>query len=309
MSRNFKERAMTQDLSTINGIIRYLDLWLKGDRSTSKEALKQGCLKMASILKNATVETERELSQTGETHESLAEPVESCIIAYERLRDIVLDIAETSSQEHEDALQDYLEELEEAADFLGRAQQELNTWLHAPIARCPRCGGHDGDPCPVCHLDLLFPDPQGGTESRFSSASLPQEYGPVFNTYTAVRNGERKLSELINLLPPVEKNAREYMASVTASLTQQPHSTSLLQAKDTLTELHDGIRQIRHTWDSRKMVDLQDGWTKVFRSSVRFERLRLELLEEFGGEQGRAKLAQERRQLSLQDSVTLSFED
>lgn len=300
---------MTQDLSTINGIIRYLDLWLTGDRSTSKESLKQGCLEMASILKNAIVETEGELSQTGETDESLAEPVESCIIAYERLRDIVLDIAETSSQGPGDDLQDYLEELEEAAEFLGRAQQDLNTWLQAPVARCPRCGRHEGDPCPVCHLELLFPDPQGGTESRFRSALLPQEYGPVFDAYTAVRNGERTLSELINLLPPLEKNTREYVASVTASLSQHPDSTSLLQAKETLTELLDGIRQIRHSWDSRKMVDLQDGWTKVFRSSVRFEKLRLELLEEFGGDQGRAKLAQERRQRSLQDSVSLSFED
>ena len=57
------------------------------------------------------------------------------------------------------------------------------------------------------------------------------------------------------------------------------------------------------------MTDLQDGWGKVFRSAVRFERLRLELLEEFGGEQGQAKVSQERRQLSQQDSVSIHFED
>ena len=57
------------------------------------------------------------------------------------------------------------------------------------------------------------------------------------------------------------------------------------------------------------MTDLQDGWSKVFRSAVRFERLRLELLEEFGGEQGQAKVSEERRNLSGQDSVNISFED
>ena len=57
------------------------------------------------------------------------------------------------------------------------------------------------------------------------------------------------------------------------------------------------------------MTDLQDGWSKVFRSAVRFERLRLELLEEFGGEQGQVKVSEERRNLSEQDSVTITFED
>ncbi|MEE4247448.1 MAG: hypothetical protein V2I33_18725, partial [Kangiellaceae bacterium] len=165
------------------------------------------------------------------------------------------------------------------------------------------------DPCPACGLELLFPDPQGGAASKFESAVLPQEYGPIFDAYTAVRNGERALSELIRLLPSIEKNAREYLASVRSSLNQKPHSASLLQANETLLDLNDGIHQIKQTWESRKMVDLQDGWSKVFQSSMRFEKVRLELLEELGGEEGQAKLAQERKQLSLQDSVTLSFED
>ena len=300
---------MTQDLSTINGIIRYLKLWLESDPSTSTDSLKQGCMKMADILNAAISETDLELSQTGDTDESLAEPVESCILAYERLRDIVLDIAESASQGTGEAIRDFLNELEEAAEFLRRAQEELHTWLQAPITRCPRCGGQDGDPCPICHLELLFPDPQGGTESKFRSALLPQAYGPIFDAYTAVRNGEKTLSELIRLLPPVERDIREFIASVTASLSQQPDSASLIQARDTLVELNDGLRQIRKTWESRKMTDLQDGWAKVFRSAVRFERLRLELLEEFGGEQGLAKVSQERSQLSQQDSVSISFDD
>ncbi|MBL4805375.1 MAG: hypothetical protein JKY71_10960 [Alphaproteobacteria bacterium] len=300
---------MTQDLSTINGIIRYLKLWLESDPSTSTDSLKQGCMKMADILNAAISETDLELSQTGDTDESLAEPVESCILAYERLRDIVLDIAESASQGTGEAIRDFLNELEEAAEFLRRAQEELHTWLQAPITRCPRCGGQEGDPCPICHLELLFPDPQGGTESKFRSALLPQAYGPIFDAYTAVRNGEKTLSELIRLLPPVERDIREFIASVTASLSQQPDSASLIQARDTLVELNDGLRQIRKTWESRKMTDLQDGWAKVFRSAVRFERLRLELLEEFGGEQGLAKVSQERSQLSQQDSVSISFDD
>ena len=300
---------MTQDLSTINGIIRYLKLWLESDPSTSTDSLKQGCMKMADILNAAISETDLELSRTGDTDESLAEPVESCILAYERLRDIVLDIAESASQGTGEAIRDFLNELEEAAEFLRRAQEELHTWLQAPITRCPRCGGQEGDPCPICHLELLFPDPQGGTESKFRSALLPQAYGPIFDAYTAVRNGEKTLSELIRLLPPVERDIREFIASVTASLSQQPDSASLIQARDTLVELNDGLRQIRKTWESRKMTDLQDGWAKVFRSAVRFERLRLELLEEFGGEQGLAKVSQERSQLSQQDSVSISFDD
>ena len=300
---------MTQDLSTINGIIRYLKLWLESDPSTSTDSLKQGCMKMADILNAAISETDLELSRTGDTDESLAEPVESCILAYERLRDIVLDIAESASQGTGEAIRDFLNELEEAAEFLRRAQEELHTWLQAPITRCPRCGGQEGDPCPICHLELLFPDPQGGTESKFRSALLPQAYGPIFDAYTAVRNGEKTLSELIRLLPPVERDIREFIASVTASLRQQPDSASLIQARDTLVELNDGLRQIRKTWESRKMTDLQDGWAKVFRSAVRFERLRLELLEEFGGEQGQAKVSQERRQLAQQDSVSIRFED
>ena len=35
----------------------------------------------------------------------------------------------------------------------------------------------------------------------------------------------------------------------------------------------------------------------------------VELLEEFGGEQGLAKVSQERSQLSQQDSVSISFDD
>jgi hypothetical protein len=44
--------------------------------------------------------------------------------------------------------------------------------------------------------------------------------------------------------------------------------------------------------ESRRIVDLRQGWDLVFEEAARFESLRLELLAEAGGEAGRI-LAQE----------------
>lgn len=294
------------DTSTIKGLKLYLELWLEKDEIAPSRGLKQGCASMIKTLHGAILATEQDLKKTGQTDESLADPVERTIEAYERLSEVMEDLISSVDEENRERAVELSEELDEAADYLSEAQDDLDAWVQEPILRCPRCGSNENDPCSTCGLELLVLDPQGGSKASDSSAALPQEFGRVFEAYTAVRNGEKTLGELVTVLPLVEKNLGGYMTVVNASLVERPESQTLLETRETLTQLRGGIQKMRNTQQTRLMTDLQDGWLQVFRNGVRLQELRLNLMEELGGEVGRAQAAQERSLTTQQDSVSIS---
>jgi rubrerythrin len=297
------------DTSTIKGIMLYTKLWIEREEVATTKGLKQGCLQMLRTLDSAIFATEKDLDSTGQTDESLADPVERCMEAYERLKEVVAEIAEAASKEDREEVSELLVDLEDAAAFLGEAQEDLNIWLAEPVLRCPKCGASDQDPCSVCHLELLFPDPKGGGSAGDRSALLPQEFGVVFEAYTAVRNGEKTLSDLIRVLPSIEKTIRSYTAIVNASLIEKPESSTLLATRETLVELSRGIQIMRETSSTRRMTDLQDGWLLTFRNAVHLQEHRLELMEELGGQVGQNLAVKERAATAQQDSFSFSQEE
>jgi hypothetical protein len=297
------------DTSTIKGIKLYTQLWLDRESVATTEGLERACRQMVGTLGGAILATEQDLKSTGQTDDSLADPVERSIEAYERLKEILSEMAEAVVKSETEEVAELLSDLDEAAEFLREAQEELNAWLEEPVLRCPRCGASDQDPCSVCHLELLYPDPKGGRGAGDQSALLPSEFGVVFDAYMAVRNGERTLSELIRVLPSIEKTLGSYTAIVNASLMEKPESSTLRNTRDTLAELKRGIQIIRGTGSTRSMTDLQDGWLLVFRNAVSLQDHRLALMEELGGQVGQEQAAKERAAVVQQDSFSFSRED
>ena len=296
--------GVAPDTSTITGIGSYTSFWLDGDESAFSTHLEEACLQMATTLQQAVLATEADLEKTGPTDEMLADPTIRCVEAYERLKEVVLDMAAAVKEEDRVLTKDLLEELNEAADFLAEAQGDLEAWLSEPVLRCPRCGGEEADPCPQCGLELLIPDPQGGMGVREQSVLLPQEYGQVLDAYVAVRNGEQTLSVLIRRLPLIEKTLAKHSTLINASLQAEPENRILLDTKATLANIQTGIQTIRETLQTRRMTDLQAGWLQVYQNAAKLEELRLELLEDLGGEEGEARAAQERAAARNQDSVS-----
>ena len=296
--------GLAPDTSTITGICSYTIFWLDGDQSASSAHLEEACLQMARTLQQAVLATEADLERTGPTDEMLADPTIRCVEAYERLKEVVLDMAASVKEDDRALTKELLDELNEAADFLAEAQGDLEAWLTEPVLRCPRCGGEEADPCPQCSLELLIPDPQGGMGVRERLVVLPQEYGQVLDAYVAVRNGEQTLSVLIRRLPLIEKTLAQHSTLINASLQAQPENPILNATKETLASVRAGIQTMRETLQTRRTTDLQAGWLQVHQNAAKLEDLRLELLEDLGGEEGQARAAQERIAARNQDSVS-----
>ena len=82
------------DTSTIKGIQRYGEMWLSEEESVKSLEFKRACESMMDVLGRAITATEADLEQTGVTHQSLADPVEKSIEAYERLREVLGDLVD-----------------------------------------------------------------------------------------------------------------------------------------------------------------------------------------------------------------------
>ena len=302
--------GIVPDTSTIKGIIQCLRLWLEDLEKVSSDLLERGCLEMSPRLEAARLETEKDLEGTGAATEAeLEDSVLRSIEAYQHLKEITLEIAEAVRNGNRDAGKELLRELEEAAEYLKEAQEDLQLWVEQPVQRCPRCGAQDNDPCSKCGLELLFPDPQGGAGIAAGTAQLPSEFGALYRAYTAVRDGETSLSTIWGALPAVEKSTNSYLAVINASLMEKPHSSTLLQTRETLGLLAEGIAAMRSTGSTRRMTDLQNGWQTIFQNAVKLEELRLQLLEELGGEAGQAQARKERVVSSQRDTFSFSQEE
>lgn len=104
------------DTSTIKGIQRYGEMWLSEEETVNSLEFKRACESMMGVLGRAITATEADLEQTGATHQSLSDPVERSIEAYERLREVLGDLVDTVGAEDRARAKGLLDELSEAAE-------------------------------------------------------------------------------------------------------------------------------------------------------------------------------------------------
>lgn len=298
------------DTSTIKGIKSYTEFWISGEQSATSEHLADACEQMINTLAQAIVDTEAELATTGRTHDSLADPVERSIQAYERLQEILADLQDVAVSRQRDEARELLVEMQEAADFLRESQLDLQEWVSKDVLRCPRCGGTEADPCPACGLLLMYLDPEGGASvANDASVSLPQEFGALYSAFLEIRDGKTSLAKLKAVLPKAERSVNAFLASVQAARTQNQDSSNLIDGETHLLEMKDGLSILRATLTSRRITELQDGWLKLFRGAAGLQSTRLALLEEFGGEEGREMAKKVKESRTNLDSVSWSNDD
>lgn len=297
------------DTSTIKGIKKYAELWTAGEQNATSDHLGTACEQMINTLTQAIVDTEADLATTGQTHDSLAEPVERTIQAYERLQEILQDLRKVVRSRQRAEATGLLLELQEAADFLREAQSDLQDWVSRDVLRCPRCGSTEADPCRTCGLLLMYLDPNGGTNASDPSVVLPPEFAELYSVFLDVRDGKVSLTQLGRVLPKGEQSVNAFLASVQAALTQNQDSSNLAQGEACLLEMKDGLATLRSALTSRRIVELQAGWLQFFRSAAKLMETRLALLEEFGGEAGRKAVEQDRKSQIGHDSVSWSRDD
>jgi rubrerythrin len=298
------------DTSTIEGIKAYTELWVSGEQGADSVHLLSAYQEMIDKLVQAVLDTEAELAQTGQTDESLAQPVGRSIQAYQQLQDILKELKKAVSEHNFKEARSLLSEMQEAANFLKEAQQDLTNWVRRDVLRCPRCGGTGQDPCPSCGLVLMSLDPSGGVQTHDSPMDLPPEFGDLYSAVLAIRDGKLSLTKLGQALPKVEKNVNSFLASVqAASKSTQQESQNLVQGEACLQEMKAGLHRLRDTLNSRSMIDLQQGWIQLFKGASRLQEIRRSLLREFGGEQGREVADREEAFQTKQDSVSWSNDD
>jgi rubrerythrin len=293
------------ETNTIKGIKAYAELWVAGEQSADSAHLKSSCQQMIHRLIQAVLDTEAELAQTGRTDESLAEPVENSIQAYEQLQEVLKDLITAVSGRNRKEARNLLVEMQEAADFLEQAQNDLTSWVQQDVLRCPRCGSTEPDPCPSCGLLLMYLDPAGGVQTNDSSTTLPPEFSELHSSVTAIRDGKVSLAQLGQALPKVEKSVNAFLASVQAASNQE-QSQNLVQGEECLLKMKSGVNQLRDTLKTRRVVDLQQGWVQLFKGASELQDIRRKLLREFGGEKGRDVADQEEALQSNQDKISWS---
>lgn len=276
MSEAFPE---TPDTATLRGIVDYAKLWLAEDENAPAVELVVGCQYVAIQLEKARDDA----ASTVDVDESLALPVRQSVEAHESLHDIVLTLAEYVDKNNRSAVRRNLPKLEEAITLLREAKEALGGWSRQISLRCPRCRKSQGDPCPVCGLELLYLEPEG--ESSRTMSSFPKEFSQVFQVYSKVIRGDLSLSAVFSSLEPLKRNLRSFQALVSSSLDGSPDSNVLKELEECLQSIFEGVSAMESTAQTRRMIDLRRGWYQVFESGIKFKDLRQRFLEEFGGEE------------------------
>lgn len=277
------------DTSTVRGIGDYTDLWLAGEDRASTRDLKLACESMMRLLTGVILDTKASLATTGQTHDDLADPMERTLMAYERLKEILEDLHKVVSSGDRNEAKIILEEMREANDFLREAADDLERWQKEEKLRCPKCGSVEFDPCKVCGVQLVYIDTGAGSEEdvSLSSAELPKEYGELYKTVMAVMDGRVSLSNLSGPLQKIERSTSSLLASINVVVRQKPEAASALNCQECLHQIKSGLVLIANFLENRRIANLKKGWDMVFEEATRFEVLRLELLAEAGGEEGR----------------------
>lgn len=201
--------------------------------------------------------------------------LEASLQEYQDLGYYLGQLSEGITEKNSARVQDDLLQLKGASRSLTDQQQSIERWLNAGVLRCPRCGSpeHQGKQilCATCDLELLYPDPSGGTgPSR--SVTLGAEYKQVNDAYLAVVKGERPLS---TLKAPLEQLRRLLERYAHLAEREKTSREGLRQALDQVAASArsslQGLGQMSDAQQTRRVSDLHQGWQVIFEEALELQ--------------------------------------
>lgn len=246
---------------SIGGVVDRVRAWLD-DRCHSRELLS-ATMAALSPLENFQEETVPDNldPELRKLREALLEGLNGTLECLEALRDAV-------QEEEKEAVKEALLELEEAAAETRDAQAALDSWVRAPIARCPKCGCSGSERCPTCKTECLVPDPD------FEELELPESLGPsqlrVLESYLAVLRGDGTLEQLEPALQELEDTLAQLLSLAQRAEDELPGAKRVPALVERSGE---GIASMRRARASRRMGDLNHGWKLILEGALEMQRI------------------------------------
>ncbi|MCA9790135.1 MAG: hypothetical protein KC910_00005, partial [Candidatus Eremiobacteraeota bacterium] len=195
----------------------------------------------------------------------------------------------------------------ECIELALEALESISLTIERDLAEphCPGCGQPGFDVCTTCNLEVLIPVPE---DARFTPCAeevvLAPEYQRVFHLYEDVLAGKVTLLRLLNSLAPLESRLQE-KANIARILIHQGQALEGMgRIPELVAESLDGLDQMREAGESREMLDLAQGWDRVFRAALDLN----DVMDGIARASGRAP-ALSRRTQGTSDSVVLSHEN
>lgn len=284
--------------TNLRGLLRITRAWLAG--KTSQQKVEESLHAMLRTIEAAQEETRLEL-RTSNWGPHLTGLVEQQLEAYAQVRRALARLGVALRDRA--VVGEDLECVELGLEALESVSLTIERDLAEP--HCPNCGQPGFDVCTTCNLEVLIPVPD---DARFSPCTeevvLAPEYQRVFHLYEDVLEGRVRLTRLLNSLAPLESRLQE-KANISRILLHQGKSLDgMSRIPELVAESLDGLDQMREAGESREMLDLAQGWDRVFRAALELN----DVMAGIARAAGRAPATPSRRSQLVTDSVVLSNE-
>ncbi|MBI3927340.1 MAG: hypothetical protein HY319_17515 [Armatimonadetes bacterium] len=279
----------------LRSLIRVAELWLAGESDES--LLVRSLERVQIVLGEALRDTRRDLREQSSLHPRMLEPIKDQIVCYQELLEALGEMGRALELREQNQVRCRLHELRVQRTRLVSSCDELDAVRMS--LQCPRCGGPGPDRCRECGLELLLPAPPNAYRPLEAEAMLGAEYQAVYLAWEGVLDARLSLS---GLLPPLER-LEDHLHEVRGRAALMPPEAlercrDLIHVPSAVEEALEGVEQMRQTVSSRRVLDLLEGWEKIFRGAV--------ALQEIGG--SLAPDPDEAVPLEVEDQIALSTE-
>lgn len=258
------------DPTRFSGLLALSQLRVEGEQV---EGLKVHLEAMLARVEQARTDREQESQQFLDRYdEELLELIEQNLRAYREVEDSLQRFIQVLDSEPA-IQQSALRQLSTSVEELEQSSEELSEIQLCGDLVCLHCGMPGQEVvCPTCQVDCYFPDPDGRAGPG-GELSLPRSYSVVFTALTNFLKGEALLEELLETLEPLEEQLEQAEDMLEEVLEQLPEEERANWMADAVDDCLEAISQMREVETSRRLRDLNQGWTDLVKSSVELQRL------------------------------------
>ncbi len=193
--------------------------------------------------------------------------------AYRRVEESLVAALEVFGTFERQRMSAALDGLESAAESLQASTEELAELYSCGALICFHCGMPGKSlQCATCEIDCFYPD-LTGTEVPSGKPRLPEAYHLIFEMYSGILSGQAGIEDLFEALDPVEEallKAEDMVELVTKGQPDDQRAAIIAEVIDGCLE---GIAQMRVVEETRRIQDLNEGWSDLVSSSLELNAL------------------------------------